>query len=98
MLAHKYTNKFNIADVLRIYQDIRLPFAQSVVDRSRDSGLMYEFNHPDYLFESDPSREKMEELGNAIGEKFQWLAQGGCDEDWDRAEGLLYKIVSDVKA
>jgi salicylate hydroxylase len=58
---------------------------------------MYKFNHSDYWLTPDASKAQLEELGNAIGESFKWLGQGGCDEDWSRAEELLRKTTSGAK-
>lgn len=78
--------------MLRIYQEIRLPLAQRAAERSRLSGLMYEFNHPDHPIESASSKEEFKKLGNIIRASFGWLAEGGCDEDWIRAEAKLKEI------
>jgi salicylate hydroxylase len=80
-----------MVDVLRIYQDIRLPRGNMAAALSRDNGLMYEFNHPDFLLGQDPPKVELEKLGNAIGQSFEWLAEGGCDEVWNKAEEQLQK-------
>jgi len=38
LLTHELTNQGNIADALKVYEDIRLPFANSIVQRSHDIG------------------------------------------------------------
>jgi salicylate hydroxylase len=83
LLAHPSTNLTNIVQVLKIYESIRLPFVQRVVEQSRTNGLLYEF--------LDPRSEgfSLEALGEEIGKSFAWLGVGGCKEEWERAEIML---------
>ncbi|KAL4262743.1 FAD/NAD(P)-binding domain superfamily protein [Pleurotus pulmonarius] len=89
LLAHPKATKENLPNILKIYQGIRLPFAQKTAERSRLNGLIYEFNHPDFPVNSKSSKEEMHTLGEAVGATFGWLAKGGCDEDWKNAEEQL---------
>jgi hypothetical protein len=89
LLAHPKANLQNIDEVLRVYQEIRLPFAARAAERSRENGLIYEFIHPDYPVKPDATAEDLKVLGKVIGTSFEWLAQGGCNEDRKRAEDLF---------
>ncbi|KAF5321784.1 hypothetical protein D9619_001981 [Psilocybe cf. subviscida] len=89
LLAYPKANLQTIDEVLRVYQEIRLPFAAKAAERSRENGLIYEFIHPDYPVKPDATAEDLKVLGNVIRASFEWLAQGGCNEDRKRAEDLL---------
>ncbi|KAJ7726936.1 hypothetical protein B0H16DRAFT_1735435 [Mycena metata] len=88
LLAHSSAVKANIPAVLKLYQELRLIPAQDAAEKSRLNGMMYEFNHPDFLFD-EPSREELTALGEAIGRSFEWLAEGNVAGDWAEAEAQL---------
>lgn len=98
LLSHPLTHRANIPDVLRIYEEIRLPFANDVVRNSRLTGLMYEFTAPGYYDGNDrtPAREKegLQKLGKAIEKNWEWqgMPGDGPDEDWTRAESRLREL------
>ncbi|KAF7350707.1 FAD NAD-binding domain-containing protein [Mycena sanguinolenta] len=97
LLSHPVTRKENITGVLKIFEDLRLAPTQGAAERSRTNGMMYEFNHPDFLFNDpchpdEPSREELEALGDAVGLSFGWLADGNVEEDWAEAEAKLKNI------
>ncbi|KAH8829573.1 salicylate hydroxylase, partial [Flagelloscypha sp. PMI_526] len=48
LLSHKKTNRSNLAQVLEIYQTIRMPLAQEAYRKSHMNGRYYEFTHPDF--------------------------------------------------
>ena len=47
-LAHANVRRENVAEALKVYEAVRLPAAQEVLERSRTVGLFYDFNHPDF--------------------------------------------------
>lgn len=83
----------HVPEILKLYESIRLAPAQLAAKRTQDNGLMYDFRHPDFLFDSGASREDMARLGDAIGESFKWLGQGGAMDDWADAQEALNKII-----
>ncbi|KAF8883521.1 FAD/NAD(P)-binding domain-containing protein [Infundibulicybe gibba] len=91
LLSHPSTNLGNIEQVLEIYQSIRLPQGSKAAQRSKDNGLMYDFCHPDFPTHAT-SAEELKGLGEAIGKSFEWLVQGGCDQDWKEAETRLLQL------
>ncbi|KAJ7080838.1 FAD/NAD-binding domain-containing protein [Mycena epipterygia] len=98
LLAHPLATKEKISAILKLYEDLRLSPTQEVAEKSRVNGTMYEFNHPNFLFNDPthpdgPSREELEELGNAVGLSFTWLADGNIEEDWAESEEKLKAIV-----
>jgi hypothetical protein len=62
--------------------------------------MMYEFNHPAFLFNDPsshpegPSRAELEALGSRVRSSFAWLAEGGLEDDWAEAEVQL-KVISE---
>ncbi|KAI0787948.1 FAD/NAD-P-binding domain-containing protein [Fomes fomentarius] len=48
LLADRRVSVAHMPAVLRIYEDIRLPFANDISRRAREVGLMYEFNAPGF--------------------------------------------------
>ncbi|KAG6886843.1 hypothetical protein C0992_002060 [Termitomyces sp. T32_za158] len=59
---------------------------------SRLSGLLYDFNHPDFSVSPKATSEDLMLIGKAVGEAFAWLGEGGCDDDWKKAETLISAI------
>lgn len=89
ILAHEDTTLSNITEAMSVYQQLRLPVTASAAVNSRDNGRLYDFIHPEYPIKPDATAPDLIELGSAIGNSFGWLAQGGCAEDWSKAEELL---------
>ncbi|KAF8991669.1 hypothetical protein BDQ17DRAFT_1313282 [Cyathus striatus] len=86
LLANHSTRRAE--DILRVYEKVRLPFAQQAAEKSRVNGIMYEFLHANSP--KDPKTpEELTSTGETIGKSFQWLAEGSCDEDLQQAEALL---------
>ncbi|KAF7350687.1 FAD NAD-binding domain-containing protein [Mycena sanguinolenta] len=97
LLSHPVTRKEHITGVLKLFEDLRLAPTQDAAEKSRMTGMMYEFSHPDFLFDDSvhpnkPSREELKALGNALGLSFGWLAEGNVEEDWAKAEARLKNI------
>lgn len=78
--------------VLSVYQAVRLPLGQQAATRSFENGLFYDFIHPEFNFDLEPSREQLAMLGKAVGDSFAWLGEGGCSEDWIKAEEMLLAL------
>ncbi|KAJ7133826.1 hypothetical protein C8R46DRAFT_1362359 [Mycena filopes] len=96
LLAHPLTSKAKLPLVLKLYERLRLGPTQAAAEKSRVNGMMYEFHHPDFAFNSPagPSRAELEALGQAVGRSFQWLAEGEVEEDWVQAEAELKGILA----
>ncbi|KAJ6620964.1 FAD/NAD-P-binding domain-containing protein [Mycena sp. CBHHK59/15] len=97
LLAHPLVVKPKIPATLKLHEKLRLSRTQDAGEKSRINGMMYEFNHPNFLFNDPthpdgPSREELEALGNAVGLSFAWLADGNVEEDWAEAEAQLKAI------
>ena len=89
LLAHPKTSLSDIAQVLKVYETIRLPLSQEAAETSRNNGLVYDFMHPDYPVGEDAGKEELGKLGKEIGRSFAWLGKAGCVDDWKKAEVSL---------
>jgi salicylate hydroxylase len=92
LLANPNANLDKVEDILRIYQEIRLPLGAQAAERSRINGLIYEFDHPDFPVAENASVADLEIMGEAVGTSFAWLAEGSCDDDLKRAEAMFAAI------
>lgn len=92
ILAHPAVNLRNVHEALQVYQKVRLPIANTVVERSRTTGLLYELNYPSALGCLDEDATEGDLVENFIDAVYgQWTGQweGLPSEDWARAEDLL---------
>ncbi|EGN97739.1 hypothetical protein SERLA73DRAFT_169976 [Serpula lacrymans var. lacrymans S7.3] len=96
LLSHELTTLSNLPDVLRIYQDIRLPVATQISQRAASTGYMYDFVAPGYYDGKDRSEEEegLARLKDAINENWDWLAQEGSLSEWTEAERRLKELAS----
>ncbi|KAH7915880.1 hypothetical protein BJ138DRAFT_1109221 [Hygrophoropsis aurantiaca] len=96
LLAHDLTTLSNIPTALRIYQDIRLPFATFVARESFKTGYMTNFLAPGYFDGIDLSNEKedLERLHQALLKQWAWQVRDGSIEEWVEAEKQLKESVS----
>ncbi|KAJ7681771.1 hypothetical protein B0H17DRAFT_942590 [Mycena rosella] len=97
LLAHPSAVKEKIQLILKLYEELRLPPTQEAAEKSHITGMMYEFNHPSFLFNDPshpdgPSREELKALGNTVGISFVWLADSQLEEEWAEAEARLKEI------
>ncbi|KAG2124433.1 hypothetical protein DEU56DRAFT_595143 [Suillus clintonianus] len=91
LLAHPLTTLDNVPAALKVYQDVRLPFAQLAARESERIGYMYDFCSPGYYDGTDSvnKREELEILkGKIIGLR-DWAAEGGAVAEWVKAESRL---------
>ncbi len=102
LLADPRTTLPLVSSAFQIYQDVRLPFARTVVNDARKVGLMYEFNWPGLynsvpLSESEgreePSEDAMAEetkqlgeLAEAIQEIWQWQWKEKVEDQWGEVD------------
>lgn len=77
LLGSPKTTMDNLDLALKSYEHIRLPMATHVMQGSRDSGRMYEFN--------GPQGETYSALGPAIQNQWNWLQASTPEEDAERA-------------
>ena len=82
LLGSPLATKDNVHDVLKAYEAVRLPLANHVLRGSMESGLMYEFNHPDY-------GEDYAKLGPAIQRQWDWIWKTHPLEDVQKGLEIL---------
>jgi len=97
ILTHEAITKSTLGTALKVYDEIRRPPSQRAAEISRSNGLLYEYNHPDFVFNPEqdpngPSKEDLEKMGEALGKTFLWLAEGHIRDDWLKAQELLLKV------
>ncbi|RDX48424.1 FAD/NAD(P)-binding domain-containing protein [Lentinus brumalis] len=106
MLSDSRVTLSRIAEVFRIYEDIRLPFAQKVVKNAAKVGRMYEFRYPG-LYDGVPvsatseeeeletTKVRLHELSEAIQELWKWQWGERVEEHWDEARKRLERAVQE---
>ncbi|KAI8984807.1 hypothetical protein BD414DRAFT_515518 [Trametes punicea] len=104
LLADSRTNLARVPEVMRIYQAVRLPFAQRVVNDARKAGLMYEFNWPGLYDGSRPEgiseeealeleKEQLSVLERAIQDLWKWQWMEHFEDQWEEAERRYEQLV-----
>ena len=95
ILSYPKVGRKNLPEALTVYDAIRQPIGNDVVERSLKMGFLYEF-HPDYLpkgIEIDELRAgNRDELQKLVDEmkciwEFHWSEMP--ESDWKRAQKLL---------
>ena len=106
LLADPRTSLARVEDVLRIYQDIRLPFGRGVVLKSDKVGRLCEFNYPGLYDgvsisagsqeeEIKLTKEKLGEVGRAIEEVWSWQVKERVEDQWDEAKARYEALIRD---
>ena len=97
LLGNPGTTLAQVADILNIYQDVRLPFARRVVQNAHKVGLMYEFNWPGLYDGIDTNAEetktRLAELETAIREIWRWQWKEPVQDQWKEAEQSLSEVL-----
>jgi salicylate hydroxylase len=93
LLAHPLTTLDNVPTALKAYQDVRLPFTQSVARESKRTGNMYDFCAHGYYDGTNRGneREEMEILKEKILDQWDWQdkGEGGAVAEWEQAKRQL---------
>jgi len=86
LLTHKLTNRGNVSDALKIYEDVRLPFANAVVQRTQNVGRYYGFQRvsPNGPVLGHDSPEELDYVRKSIEDAWEW--QGEPARVWGEAE------------
>ena len=102
LLASPRVTLAHIPAVLRIYERVRLPFANDILRRGREVGLMYEFNASGYYDDSSTTqeheREELDALGDAIRKMWEWQWTESVDTLWTQAERDLEMLLKEQRA
>ena len=96
LLAHPLTTSSTVSEVLKIYEQVRLPWTNWVVKASAEQGKLYEFVDP--RFEElagqtsfEEKKEKFDNLVDVIVDNWKWSWETSADDDKQNAIGMLEK-------
>jgi len=87
LLTHKLTDLGNIADALKTYEEVRVPFANSIVQQTHDVARYYSFSVPPEGSETAPvdgTREELDYIRKEILDRWEW--QNDPNQVWGDAE------------
>ncbi|THH03319.1 hypothetical protein EW145_g6350 [Phellinidium pouzarii] len=93
LLSQRLVTRANVSLALKVYDAVRRPFGNGMVERSRQTGFLYEFNElPEFIDKHklrDSSKVELEKLAKEIYKKWevQWSALP--DVEWKLAEKML---------
>ncbi|TFK47691.1 FAD/NAD(P)-binding domain-containing protein [Heliocybe sulcata] len=103
LLSHPECTRETLPEALRIYEEIRRPFSQGVLEDSRKGGLMYEFNWPGFTDRDiirrsgtgeDPvDKEALSGLGKSLEELHTWVWSTTVDADRAHAVDMFQEYV-----
>ncbi|EIM91866.1 FAD/NAD-P-binding domain-containing protein [Stereum hirsutum FP-91666 SS1] len=89
LLSHPGVTRDNAPRALKVYSQIRLPFAYDVLERSRRGGLQYAFH--DSQRGSDSSDWDLTRLAKEIQQNSEWASTGHPKDELEHAVALLEK-------
>ncbi|KAF9228173.1 FAD/NAD(P)-binding domain-containing protein [Gyrodon lividus] len=86
LLTHELTHRGNVADALKIYEEVRLPFANRILQSSHDIGQSYAFHRvsDDQFTPVHGSQEELDYVHKSIENAWEW--QSESDWVWGDAE------------
>ncbi|OAX31983.1 FAD/NAD(P)-binding domain-containing protein [Rhizopogon vinicolor AM-OR11-026] len=95
LLAYPLTTLDNVLAALKVYQDVRLPFAQHIARQSERMGCMKDLDVSGYYDGTDRGneREELDLLKEKILEARDWQSDGGAVAGWLKAERKLQESV-----
>lgn len=89
LLTHKLTHRGNVADALKTYEEVRLPFANSIVQRSQNIGRYYGLQcvSVDGSVTAHGSPEELDYVRKSIEDAWEWQSEsawvwGDAEERW----------------
>jgi len=109
LIAHPLTTLSRVRGALRVYEEIRLPFARSVASRSLSAAWMYMFMAPGYYDgtrkEEDLDdrgigayeREGLETIKQEILNEWEFMSDSKtAPQAWEDAESKLQVLASQM--
>lgn len=98
LLSDKLSNQSNLDAALRVYDTVRRPIGNFVVEHTRTAGLTYEFNHvPETVRAAGVemgSPKGLELLSDFINDAWSFHWRSMPEDDWLRAEKMLHTMIS----
>lgn len=80
LLSSTLTTRATISKALKVYSDVRLPFAAKVFDSSRKNGMHYAFYDPENP-SLDSSEWDLEKLAEDMQKNCDWLTDAQHPKD-----------------
>ncbi len=81
LLSYPSVHRANLAKALQVYDKVRLPRANKVLETSLEAGDTYEFR--------GVSKEDGKRLGEHLRTRFDWIWEYDLDKERDEMEGWL---------
>lgn len=102
LLAHPRTTLATLPTALKVYEEVRLPFANDVMRRSALSTEIGCFNDPRFASLADDSSQeadagKLWDMGHALIDNWKWAWTTSIDADEARAIKLLEERIASLK-
>ncbi|TFY53781.1 hypothetical protein EVJ58_g9254 [Rhodofomes roseus] len=88
LLGHSKTNLSTLTRALKIYDEVRRPYAQLVAETSRECGMLFTFNYPGFSsrdFGEGSDADKLRTIAETIRRKWSWAWDTTLDGDVQRA-------------
>ncbi|KAN0080154.1 hypothetical protein V8E55_009720 [Tylopilus felleus] len=98
LLTHELTHAGNVADALRMYEQVRLPFVNSIVQRTRDVGRFYSFSAcADGAVPVYGTQEELDRVRKSIEDAWGWQNEsewvwGDAEKRWRAKCGARAKL------
>lgn len=92
LLASPKCTTETVPRIMQIYDQIRRPFANRVLELSRSVGLLFELNGPGHDVVKPHSvvpREVLEEMGESCRAQWEWAWSTSLDADLEKAVAML---------
>ncbi|KDQ57982.1 hypothetical protein JAAARDRAFT_177120 [Jaapia argillacea MUCL 33604] len=96
LLVNPLCTRSTLRRALEIYDTVRVPIANRVLEGSRSNGMMYEFNSPGYFQDEVRSKEgagwdmeKLKEMGEEFERRWMWAWTTTAEGDKQRALEML---------
>lgn len=96
LLAHELVSKDNIETALHIFESIRQPFSQNIVQKSQNFGRLLAFKSPanDGTYLPHESVADLDQIKRIIQEEWEWQNKGGTLQEWEDAKRKLEEILA----
>ncbi|EPQ55733.1 FAD/NAD P-binding domain-containing protein [Gloeophyllum trabeum ATCC 11539] len=102
MLTHQLCTKATIPDVLSIYDCIRRPLANMVLENSRSIGILWDFNLPGFTDEDvmargedgkyQPNMDILKQMGRKADELQEWIWKKPAQAERNQAIEMLESL------
>ncbi|KAF8553831.1 FAD/NAD(P)-binding domain-containing protein [Imleria badia] len=80
LLTHELTHPGNVTEALKTYEEVRLPFANSIVQQSQDVGRYYSFQRlsAHLSVPAHGSPEELDYVRKSIEDAWAWQSESEC--------------------